>query len=369
VTGSPTVPSGTLRAGFETSTTRHLSPYNNSIILVMPVAQPPHRTTNLLPALFKTLPRMTGKTVAITGCTSGIGFVLAGTCADLGARVVMLNRPSERADTALRALTGRGAEAVLVPCDLQSFASVRAAAAQVRAVCTDGIDVLCNNAGVMAMPDVATGDGFDVQMQSNHLSHFLLTSEIWPLLETAATNRGEARAVNHSSGARKSLPSPLAASYLAKNGGHLGGDGFPGFGKWRRYQQSKLANLLFTYALCDRIAEERPEFASRIKSLCAHPGPTDSGLQAKTAGAGGTRLLDRFIVWRTLRAAQSVEDGSLGITRACCEPGVASPGFYGPRGLGKGGPAELLPPERDPEGEKLLWAESLKATGVSKFFG
>jgi NAD(P)-dependent dehydrogenase (short-subunit alcohol dehydrogenase family) len=68
----------------------------------------------------------------------------------------------------------------------------------------------------MGMPDRATPDGFDVQMQSNHLSHFLLTSLVWPLLEVAATKRGEARVVNHSSGAR--LGAPLKASYLRKNG-------------------------------------------------------------------------------------------------------------------------------------------------------
>jgi NAD(P)-dependent dehydrogenase (short-subunit alcohol dehydrogenase family) len=309
---------------------------------------------------------MSGKTVAITGCTSGTGLVLAQTCGELGAKVVMLNRPSERADAALRALTQRSINATFVPCDLQSFASVRAAAAQLKTICPDGIDVLCNNAGVMGMPDTATPDGFDVQMQSNHLSHFLLTAEIWPLLETAATKRGEARVVNHSSGARRGTT--LKAEYFGKNGGNLGGDGFPGIGRWRRYQQSKLANLLFTYALHDHIAAERPAFASKIKSLCAHPGPTDTGLQGKTAKAGGTRLLDQFILWNTLRTAQSTEDGTLGIARASCEPGVESLGFYGPTGAGRGGPAELLPQERNAEGEQLLWAESLKATGMSTFW-
>lgn len=329
---------------------------------------PPSPATKLYLAFVKTLPSLKGKTVAITGCTSGTGLVLARTCGDLGARVVMLNRPSERANAALLTLTQRKIDAVLMPCDLQSFASVRTAAAQLKTVCADGIDVLCNNAGVMALPDIATQDGFDVQMQSNHLSHFLLTSQVWPLLEQAATQRGEARVVNHSSGARKSPASPLLAANLGKNGGNLGGDGFPGLGKWRRYQQSKLANLLFTYALHDHIAAERPAFAGKIKSLCAHPGPTDSGLQAKTTKAGGTRLLDQYILWRTMKSAQSVEDGALGITRACCEPGVASLNFYGPVGSGQGGPAELLPQERDAEGEKLLWVESLKATQLSNFW-
>lgn len=330
---------------------------------------PPRPTTKLFPSFVKTLPKMTGKTIVITGCTSGTGLVLAHTCGELGARVVMANRPSERANAALSALTQKNVDAVLVPCDLQKFESVRAAAAKLKSVCPDGIDVLCNNAGVMGMPDVATPDGFDVQIQSNHLSHFLLTSEIWALFELAAEKRGEARIVNHSSGARRAPAAPLTAEYFGRNGGKLGGDGFPGLSKWRRYQQSKLANLLFTYALHDKIAEERPTFAGKIKSLCAHPGPTDSGLQGKTTQAGGDRLLDQFILWRTLKVAQSVEDGTLGIARACCGPGVNSLDFYGPIGQSQGGPAELLPQERNADWERLLWNESMKATGIAKYFG
>ena len=328
----------------------------------------PRPTTKLFPEYVKSLPKMTGKTVAITGCTSGTGLVLAKLCGDLGARVVMLNRPSERAQSALSALKERNIDAVLVPCDLQSFASVRTAAAKLRTVCPGGIDVLCNNAGIMGVPDTATSDGFDVQMQSNHLSHFLLTSELWPLLEIAATKRGEARVVNHSSGARKRPAAPLTASHLGKNGGNLGGDKFPGTAKWKRYQQSKLANLLFTYALHDQIAATRPELAGKIKILCAHPGPTDTGLQAKSSTASGDTLVDRFLLWLTMPTMQSTEDGTLGIARACCEPGVESLNFYGPVGLGKPGPAELLPQERSPGGEQLLWSESLKATGISRFF-
>jgi len=317
--------------------------------------------------LVASLPSQAGKTIAITGCTSGTGLVLAQACGRLGAQVLMINRPSARAETALRQLQDAGAKASLIECDLQSFDSVRSAGARLRAGYPGGIDALCNNAGVMGLPDTATGDGFDVQMQPNHLSHFLLTSEVWPLLEAAAEARGEARVVNHSSGARRGAP--LDARYLGRNGGRLGGDGFPGFAKWKRYQQSKLANLLFTYALHDHIAQDRPTFAGRIKSVCAHPGPTDTGLQAKTANAGGTGLLDRYIISRTLKAAHPVEEGAMGIAIGCCRPEAASGDFYGPQGAGKAGPARLLPSERNPEGEAMLWRESLKATGVDAFFG
>ncbi|NVB39555.1 SDR family NAD(P)-dependent oxidoreductase [Pseudenhygromyxa sp. WMMC2535] len=315
-------------------------------------------------AFVESMPSLEGRTIAITGCTSGTGLVMARTCGREGARIVMLNRPSQRAQRALEELKGEGIDAALVACDLQRFASVHEAAELLAQRYPEGLDVLCNNAGVMGLPDRATGDGYDVQMQTNHLSHFLLTALVWPLLAAAAAAHGEARVVNHSSGARRGAP--LSADYLAAKGGELGGDGFPGFGKWRRYQQSKLANLLFTYALHDHIAAERP--GSGVKSLCAHPGPTNSGLQAKTSDAGGTRVLDQLILWRTLRVAHAVEDGALGLLRAACDPEVESGAFYGPEGRGQPGPAMLLPAERDAEGERLLWDASLAATGLSAFF-
>merc|ERR1719454_2525223 len=98
-----------------------------------------------------------------------------------------------------------------------SFAAVKETAQKLKEELGDsGLDVLCNNAGIMATKDEATVDGCDTQMQTNHLSHFLLTAELWPLLEKAAELRGEARVVNHSSMARKGKP--LEAQYLGKNG-------------------------------------------------------------------------------------------------------------------------------------------------------
>lgn len=325
----------------------------------------PPLPTDVYDAAVATFPRLDGKTVAITGCTSGTGLVMARTCASLGARVVMINRPSARAEAAADAVRAAGGTVATVDCDLGSFASVRAARTLLADASGGALDVLCNNGGVMGLPDRATTDGYDVQMQTNHLSHFLLTSLAWPLLRAAADARGEARVVNHSSGARRGPA--LAREYLEPNGGSLGGDGFPGFGKWRRYQQSKLANLLFTYALDAHLPGE--DRSRGIKALCAHPGPTDSGLQSKTAAAGGTQLLDRIILARTMRAAHSVQDGAVGILSASLLPHAESGQFYGPDGRGKAGPTVLLEPERDPDSESLLWSASLAATGVEEFFG
>jgi len=319
-----------------------------------------------LPDVLQTLPSMAGKTVAITGCTSGTGFNLALRCAVLGARVLMLNRPSPRSAAALRTLRGQQLDAHFVPCDLASLASVRVAIEQLTDACPDGLDVLCNNAGIMAAPDQSTVDGFDIQMQSNHLGHFLLTSGAIPLLERAVQVRGEARVVNHSSGAR--LGAALQARYLGNNAAGLGGDGFPGLAKWRRYQQSKLANLLFTYSLHDAIEVHRPELLGKLKSLCAHPGPTHTELQAKTLACGSNGWLDRLIVRSIVQQAHSVEDGAMGIVRACCAAQVASMDFYGPLGRGRAGPAVLLPAERNGRGEALLWARSMSSLGLEDFF-
>ena len=167
-------------------------------------SQPAEVESVNFPALKASLPSMSGKTVAVTGCTSGTGFILAKVCLELGARVIMLNRASARSDAAKEQLEALGKGTVAsVPCDLMDFDSVRAAGATLRKE-FDAIDVLVNNAGVMGVKDEATKDGYDVQMQTNHLSHFLLTSLAWPLLQKAAELRGEARVVQHSSGARRS---------------------------------------------------------------------------------------------------------------------------------------------------------------------
>eukprot|EP00013_Stygamoeba_regulata_P024446 CAMPEP_0177647946 /NCGR_PEP_ID=MMETSP0447-20121125/10567_1 /TAXON_ID=0 /ORGANISM="Stygamoeba regulata, Strain BSH-02190019" /LENGTH=336 /DNA_ID=CAMNT_0019150557 /DNA_START=128 /DNA_END=1138 /DNA_ORIENTATION=+ len=310
-------------------------------------------------ALVAKLPRMDGKVVAVTGSTSGLGLVCARVCGSLGARVLLLNRDSARATAAVETLKSAGVKDVRhVSCDLQSFASVRKAAESLQSLCADsGIDVLCNNAGVMGLPNVATQDGYDVQMQTNHLSHFLLTLSVWPLLERAAAQRGEARVVNHSSGARKKPGWALDARYLGRNGGQLGTDWNP-LSKWTRYQQSKLANLLFTYGLHTRAQAA----GSPVKVVCAHPGATLTDLQLKTAQAGGTSLIDYIVLSGTMKNAHSEEDGTEGIIMGCAAAGVQSGEFYGPEGLT--GPAVLLPAERNETSEEMLWRESAKETGV-----
>merc|ERR1712151_408588 len=153
----------------------------------------------------------------------------------------MLNRTSSRSQATEEDIKEAvpNADLCTIPCDLTSFDSVRAAARNLnQRFSQKGVDVLCNNAGMIGDKEEATSDGYGLQMQTNHLSHFLLTCECWPLLEKAQSLRGDARVVNHSSLLRKGKP--LSAEHLGKNGGNLGCDA------WACCHLSKLAYLVFT---------------------------------------------------------------------------------------------------------------------------
>jgi len=304
--------------------------------------------------------------VVVTGCTSGTGFICAKACAELGGKVIMLNRASERANLALESLKAAvpDASVSLVTCDLMSFASVRDAAAQLTTVLADeGLDVLCNNAGIMATEDKATEDGCDTQMQTNHLSHFLLTAEVWPLLEKAAALRGEARIVNHSSSARNAPNKKMDAQYLGKNGGNLGGDKdgwIPFTGpRWERYQQSKLANVVFTYALDDKLKASK----SNIKAFVAHPGGASTSLGENSSSRGGGTVIPPSVAKMLL---QSGEDGTMPLLTCCCVTDAKSGEFYGPKTM-MSGPVTLQKEEAlaDSASRDLLWQESIAITGAA----
>lgn len=317
--------------------------------------------------LFNSLPSMEGKTVAISGTTSGTGFVAANACGKLGAKVLLLNRPSDRAKAALEKLKANNSNGSFtqVDCDLQSFASVKKAAKKLHTLCPGGLDVLCNNAGVMALEDYATEDGFDVQMQTNHLSHFLLTKLCFDLLEKAGDARGEARIVNHSSIARQQVKK-LEAAYLGKNGGNLGGNGASmlfGGARWVRYGQTKLANAAFTASLHEKLTAK----GSKVKALVAHPGLAETDLQSTTVTDGG---MGKWFTKQLMKLGQSREDGALGILTCIAHPDAQSGQFFGP-GMGGmftalKGPAVGYPLETsydNPQTRELLWSQSCAAIG------
>ncbi len=304
---------------------------------------------------------MTNKVVAITGTTSGTGFVCAREVARLGATVLLLNRASDRSTAATKQLkeavpTGKFHS---INCDLQDFASVRSAIDEISSN-FDVIDVLCNNAGVMALEDRATKDGYDIQMQTNCLSHFLLTKGLFPLLK----NSHEGRVVNHSSMAR--IGDPLEMKYFEKRGGDLGGDGteeenssFSG-PRWARYHQTKLANCAFTYGLKQKLEQQH---IGHIKVLLAHPGLALTNLRFTTANTGGMDVNSPI-----MENAQTAEDGALGIIRGCMDKDAQSGDFYGPQ-LWSGFPERLTPEDElfDPHNIEINWQGCEAAVGEFKF--
>lgn len=322
------------------------------------------------PAFEENLPSLEGKTIAITGCSRGIGLVAAKTCAKKGAQaVLLLNRMSEHATKAeedVKAVTNGKTKVVTIPCDLQDFESVREAV-KVISSHTDALDVLCNNAGTAIVPDKATKDGYCVQMQTNHLSHCLLVKELLPLLQKAADLRGEARIVNHSSGARKgagTTPSSpgLEAPFLEKKGGELFGDS-PGWSgaMTQRYQQSKLANSVFTVVLAQKLE------GTNVKALVAAPGLSASGMLAHVISQCNESFGDKINNFIFGLIAQSVEDGTMPLLRACFDPYAKNGDFFEPEMFVNAyGPAvkvEYDEKTANPKNATLLWTKSEEAVG------
>jgi len=321
-------------------------------------------------AFLGTLPSMAGKRVGITGCTTGTGFVTALTVARSGAVVVMLNRPSSRAIDAEKKILDAvpGVEVVTIPCDLQSLKSV-AEVAQLFATNfpEGGLDVLVCNAGVMAMPDRATVDGFDEQMQTNHLSHFLLVRDLMPELEKAAGLRAEARIVHASSIARsgpvRNGGTGLQEEYFCPNGGNLGGED----AKWTRYGQSKMANGVFHYALHDKLQAK----SSPVRSILTHPGFSATNLTASMAANDESGSVTKMMAGQ-MKGAQSQEDGTMPMLSAVCMSDVQSGDFYGPKDAGAFGPGssgeavklDSEPHLTDSETGAKLWQWSESAVGA-----
>lgn len=317
-------------------------------------------TLHLKEVIEKHTQDMTGKVVVITGTTSGTGFVCAREVAKKGASVVLLNRASQRAENSLKELKEAVPKANFdwIECDLQNFESVKKAMDAIKSK-YEVLDVLINNAGVMALKDKATVDAYDIQMQTNVIAHFLITKSLFPLLKKSQ----QARVVNHSSVAR--LGPPLEAHYFEAKGGNLGGNGtetennnFQG-PRWARYHQTKLANAAFTYGLKQKMETKN---ITHVLSLLAHPGLAATNLQVTTAEHGGMDKESDF-----MRQAQSAEDGATGIIRAAMDPKAQSGDFYGPAIGSWTGFPELLEPEDylyNDHNVQTNWEGCEKAVGV-----
>jgi NAD(P)-dependent dehydrogenase (short-subunit alcohol dehydrogenase family) len=291
----------------------------------------------------------TGKVFVVTGANSGIGLEAAEVLAGKGAQVVMACRSADKAKSAADRVRAKHPQGKLDvrPLDLASLASIRTFA---EGLTRDYpvIDVLANNAGIMAIPRTLTADGFEMQLGTNHLGHFALTGLLLPALAKAK----HARIVTVSSAVHQ--------------GGRIRFEDLMGersYEKWAAYAQSKLANLLFMYELDRRL----PRSHATIASLSCHPGYAATNLQ--TVGPKMERSWTSAIFETgNMLVAQSAASGALPTLRAATDPAARSGEYYGPRGpLGLwGAPIVNRTAERsrDEAVARQLWESSMELTGV-----
>jgi NAD(P)-dependent dehydrogenase (short-subunit alcohol dehydrogenase family) len=288
------------------------------------------------------VPGQQGRLAIVTGANTGLGFETARVLAARGASVVLAVRDTEKGKRAAARIAGTapGANVTVQPLDLTSLDSVRAAAADLRAR-HPRIDLLINNAGVMFTPRQATGDGFELQLGTNHLGPFALTGL---LLEQMLPVPGS-RVVTVSS---------LAHRIRARiNFGDLQGE--RSYRRVAAYSQSKLANLMFTYELARRLSG-----AGTTIAVAAHPG---------LAGTELTRNSPAIAAFFYALVSQKAAMGALPILRAATDPGVAGGQYYGPgRFFGARGYPELAHSSgqsRDTALQRRLWTVSEELTGVT----
>lgn len=296
------------------------------------------------------VPNLTGKRVVITGANSGLGFEATAILAGKGAEVVLAVRDLARGQRAIAEIGARvpGARLRAMALDLASLASVRRFADAFLSG-HDRLDILINNAGVMAIPRRLTADRFEMQFGVNHLGHFALTGLLLPLL----------------------LKTPAARVVTVSSGAHVLGrinfDDLHGerrYQPWAAYAQSKLANLLFAYELQRRLAAA----GSGTISVAAHPGYAATNLQRVGPEMSGSKLGMWLMAASNRLLAQSAAMGALPEVYAATSPRVQGGDYIGPDGpLGQRGfPKKVRssPRSYDLDAAARLWAVSEKLTGV-----
>lgn len=292
------------------------------------------------------IPDQSGRTALITGANSGLGLESVRALAQRGARVVLACRSLAKAEAACQELAAEGrGELIPLELNLADLASVRRGAAQVAERCS-AIDVLINNAGVMAPPRKLSAQGFELQFAVNHLGHFALTQQLLPHL------RPGARVVHVSSG----------ASYFGRIAFHdLQGE--QRYDAWAAYAQSKLANVMTALELQRRLDAQGAE----VLSIAAHPGLARTNLQPTSVAARGSRV--EALAYRLMGPLfQSAAMGALPQLYAATAPNAKAGGFYGPGGLGnlKGYPkaCRIAPAALDAATCEQLWEVSAELCQV-----
>ncbi|WP_328386942.1 oxidoreductase [Streptomyces sp. NBC_00400] len=291
----------------------------------------------------------TGRSAVVTGANSGLGYATARELARHGARVLLACRNEARGMAALDRLRSDvpTAEAEFRPLDLADLSSVRDFAAALDDFDGDRLDLLINNAGVMALPYRTTADGFEMQFGTNHLGHFALTGLLLPkLLATPG-----ARVVTVSS----MLHALADLDYTDLNSARS-------YRRWIAYSRSKSANLLFTHELTRRLAAA----GSQVVAAAAHPGYASTNLMTAGVRMEGRASAERIIDFGTGLVGQSPDGGALGTLCAATAPHMRPDSFIGPRNGLRGAPVQSFRApwtKKDANGERL-WAASEELTGV-----
>ncbi len=295
------------------------------------------------------IPDLTGKVAVITGANGGLGLASAKALAAKGAHVVMAARNQAKAVAARDEIVAfdPAASLEIVELDLGALASVEAAARQITQA-HDRIDILMCNAGVMAISQSTTVDGFDTQFGINVLGHWAL---IGHLLPTIAATPG-ARIVTLSSTAQHTGRS------IDPEDPHMR----EGYGAWQMYGQTKLAMRHLAVGLQERFDRSGLD----TKALSAQPGLTNSDLQTTTQAEGGGGLLGNLSVTWTKLTGMSTDRGALSQLRAATDPDAPGGGFYGPLFATNGPPARkpLIRPGSD-AAISTLWQVAEQETGVT----
>ena len=298
------------------------------------------------------IPALDGRRAVVTGANSGLGLQTTLALAARGADVTLAVRDLDRGRAAqdrVRAETGRETRL-----ELLDLADLRSVAAFADRWGDEPLDLLVENAGVMAVERGTTADGFERQIGTNHLGHFALAGRLLPALRRREPDGAPARVVVVSSSGHRMGRIDLD---------DLSWERRP-YRRWRAYGQSKLANLLFVRELDRRLRAH----GDPVIAVAAHPGLASSNLSTAYLG----RLpgpVARFYRWAQVRVEQSDADGALPTLRAATAPDVVGGEYYGPGGpFERGGPPVRVGSSvlaRDDVTARGLWSLSERLTGVT----
>ena len=296
------------------------------------------------------IPNQTDRTFIVTGANSGLGLETTAALAAAGGSVIMACRNMEKANAAAAEVKKRvpGATLELRELNLAELSSVRRFA---EGVLQDGVSVygLINNAGIMAVPQGTTVDGFERQLGTNHFGHFALTGL---LLGPIADGGG--RVVTVASTAHKFGAVDFDDLHWNK-----------GYNSWRAYGRSKLANLLFHFELNRRVAEA----GLPVIAAAAHPGYAATNLQQSSAKSGNSSFKEWLFNLGNGLLAQSAADGALPSLYAATMEDVVGGDYFGPIGMGemRGPPTRVGSTTRaqNLDDAHKLWQVSVESTGVT----